>query len=223
VPSSIRQLITSISALDNSIQYHPLSQRGQSSRHHVEQQHQRSYLAGPTSGYGPKDLAGAYNAAPLQSAGTLGDNQTVALFELDGYQQNDVAQYLQNYNLGSPSVTNVLVDGFNGSPGQGAIEVELDMEVMAAMAPRAKQIVYEGPNTTQGLNDTYNKIVTDNKAQVVSTSWGLCETSSGTSEVQTLDTIFKQGALQGIYFFAASGDSGDSDSNDNNLAVDSPA
>src|SRR5207237_4330781 len=74
-----------------------------------------------------------------------------------------------------------------------------------------------------GLNDTYNKIVTDNKAQVVSTSWGLCETSSGVPELQTLDTIFKQGAAQGISFFAASGDSGAYDCSDTNLAVDSPA
>lgn len=223
VPGSISQLITSISGLDNSVQYHPLYQRGQSSWHHVEKQHHHALLAGPTSGYGPKDLAGAYNAAPLQSTGTLGDNQTVALFELDGYQQNDVAQYLQNYNLGNPSVTNVLVDGFNGSAGQGAIEVELDMEVVAAMAPHANQIVYEGPNTTQGLNDTYNKIVTDNKAQIASISWGLCENSSGNAELQTLDAIFKQGAAQGISFFAASGDSGAYDCGDTNLAVDSPA
>src|SRR5260370_10993505 len=114
VPGSISQLITSISGLDNSIQYHPLYQRGQSSRHYIEQ-HQRSHLAGPTSGYGPKNLVGAYDAAPLQSAGTLGNNQTVALFELDGYQQNDVARYLKNYNLGNPSVSNVLVDGFKRS------------------------------------------------------------------------------------------------------------
>jgi kumamolisin len=41
--------------------------------------------------------------------------------------------------------------------------------------------------------------------------------------LQTLDTIFKQGAAQGISFFAASGDSGAYDCNDTNLAVDSPA
>src|SRR5438270_5454655 len=223
VPGSLSQLITSISGLDNSVQYHPLYLRGQSSRHHVEQQQHHAYLAGPTSGYGPKDLVGAYDATPLQSAGTLGDNQVVALFELDGYQQNDVAQYLQNYSLSNPSINNVLVDGFNGSAGQGAIEVELDMEIVAAMAPHANQIVYEGPNTTQGLNDTYNKIVTDNKAQIASTSWGLCENSSGSAELQTLDAIFKQGAAQGISFFAASGDSGAYDCGDGTLAVDSPA
>src|SRR5437588_1500862 len=217
IPGSISRLITSIRGLDDSVQYHPLYQRAPMYPQTV------SHLAGPSSGYGPKDLAGAYDILPLQSAGTLGDNQTVALFELDGYQSSDVTQYFQNYNLGSPVITNVLVDGFSGSAGQGAIEDQLDIEVVAAVAPHANQIVYEGPNTTQGLNDTYNKIVTDNKAQVVSTSWGLCETSSGVPELQTLDTIFKQGAAQGISFFAASGDSGAYDCSDTNLAVDSPA
>src|SRR2546421_363949 len=232
IPGSINQLITSISGLDNSVQYYPLYQRAhmypqaihaQYTQQHSIQRWLNTYFAGPGSGYGPKELAGAYNISPLQNAGNLGDNQTVALFELDGYQSSDVVQYLQNYNLGNPSITNVLVDGFNGSAGQGAIEDQLDIEVVAAIAPHANQIVYEGPNTTQGLNDTYNRIVTDNKAQVVSTSWGLCETSSGVPELQTLDTIFKQGAAQGISFFAASGDSGAYDCSDTNLAVDSPA
>ncbi len=228
VPGSISQLITSISGLDNSVQYHPLYQhqqnmRLQSVQHQTTQRNHKAQLTGPTSGYGPKDLTGAYDAAALQNSGTLGDNQTIALFELDGYQAGDVAQYLQNYNLGNPNITNVLVDGFNGSAGQGAIEVELDMEVVAAMAPHANQIVYEGPNTTQGLNDTYNRIVTDNKAQITSISWGLCENSTGLAELQTLDTIFKQAAAQGMSFFAAAGDSGAYDCNDTNLAVDSPA
>src|SRR5437764_8996276 len=203
IPGSINQLITSIGGLDNSVQYYPLYQRAHTypqaiHTQYTQQQHsiQRrliTHFAGPGSGYGPKDLAGAYNISQSQNAGNLGDNQTVALFELDGYQSSDVVQYLQNYNLGHPSITKVLVDGFNGSAGQGAIEDQLDIEVVAAIAPHANQIVYEGPNTTQGLNDTYNKIVNDNKAQVVSTSCGLCETSSGVPDLQTLDTIFKQG------------------------------
>src|SRR5947209_3457896 len=223
VPLSISQLITSINGLDNSVHYHPLYQRAHRAVRRGVINHAPTRLTGPTSGYGPKDLAGAYDIAPLQSAGTLGDNQTVAVFELDGYQPGDVAQYFQNYNLGSPNITNVLVDGFSGSAGPGAIEVELDIEVVAGMAPHANQIVYEGPNTTQGLNDTYNKIVTDNKVQITSISWGLCETSIGAAELQTLDAILKQGAAQGIAFFAAAGDSGAYDCNDTNLAVDSPA
>lgn len=117
----------------------------------------------------------------------------------------------------------MLVDRFNGSAGPGAIEVELDIEVVAAMAPKANQIVYEGPNTTQGINDTYNQIVTDDKAQITTISWGECESDSGNAELQTLDTIFKQGAAEGIAIYAAAGDFDAYDCPDNNLAVDSPA
>ncbi len=210
LPASLTSLITSIGGLDNSLHYQP----------HYRRLNVRQAAPG---GYTPEDLAAAYDAAPLQNAGILGDGQAVALFELDGYQPGDVAQYFQAYNLGNPSITNVLVDGFNGSAGQGAIETELDIEVTAAMAPHARQIIYEGPNTTQGLNDTYNRIVTDHKARIALTSWGICESSSGPGELQTLDNIFKQAAAQGIAFFAASGDAGAYDCGDGNPAVDSPA
>src|SRR5258706_2021607 len=242
VPASISQYITSIGGLDNSVQYQPLYQSlashqatlskknvvatlavARQNRITTQNHEQTTTFAGPTSGYGPQDFSKGYDAAPLQSAGILGDNQTVALFELDGYQASDIAQYFQYYNLGNPQISNVLVDNFSGNAGQGAIEVELDIEVAAAMAPHANQIVYEGPNTTQGLNDTYNQIIHDDKAQIVSISWGLCEANTGTAELQTLDNMFKQGASEGISFFAASGDSGAYDCADSNLAVDSPA
>jgi hypothetical protein len=228
VPSVISPLVASINGLDNSVQPQPLYQRMITQRskslvqQHIKQIKHTQQFATP-NGYGPTDLTGAYDAATLHDIGMLGDNQTVALFELDGYLPNDVAQYAKTYNLGNPTLSNVLVDGFSGSAGQNAVEVELDIELMTAMAPHANQLVYEGPNTPQGMNDTYNKIVTDNRAQIVSISWGLCETSTPPGELQTLDTIFKQGAAQGMSFFAAAGDSGAYDCADTNLAVDSPA
>ncbi len=226
LPASISTLVTSIGGLDDSVQYTPLYQLAgnqQQVDHQQDNLHRTLQSSASTSGFAPQDLLGAYDAASLHNSNILGDQQTVALFELDGFQQSDVTQYLQNYNLGTPNISTVEVDGFNGAAGGGAIEVELDMEVVAAMAPHASQIVYEGPNTTQGLNDTYNKIITDNKAQIVSISWGLCEASSGPGELQTLDNMFKQGTAQGMTFFAASGDSGAYDCGDSNLAVDSPA
>ncbi|HZR39297.1 MAG TPA: S53 family peptidase, partial [Ktedonobacteraceae bacterium] len=207
IPDTLASLITSIGGMDNSVRLRPLTHRAP--------------LA--SSGYGPTDLAGAYDATVLNQSGIQGNNQNVAVFELDGYQSSDIDQYLSTYHLAHPNISNVLVDGFDGSAGAGAIEVELDIEVVAAMAPGATQIVYEGPNTTQGVNDTYNRIVTDNSAQIATISWGECEAQSGTAELQTLDTIFKQAAAQGMTMFAAAGDSGAYDCNDNNLAVDSPA
>ncbi len=230
IPGALASIIASIGGLDNSVQMHPLSQLvnprpgkpkpGVGTGLHPTQTQPH---AGPGGGYAPADLNGAYDATPLHQAGIQGNNQTVAVFELDGYPSSDVTQYFQAYNLGNPSITTVLVDGFNGSAGAGAIEVDLDIEVVAAMAPKAAQIVYEGPNTTQGVNDTYNQIVTDNKAQITTISWGLCESQSGNAELQTLDNIFSQGAAEGIAMYAASGDSGAYDCNDTSLAVDSPA
>ncbi len=230
IPGPLSSIIASIGGLDNSVRMQPLY-------HLVNPKHGKPKpvmsnephlahtppLAGQGGGLAPADLNGAYNATPLLQAGVQGNNQTIAVFELDGYQSSDVTQYFQTYNLGSPSITNVTVDGFDGSAGQGAIEVELDIEVVAAMTPKAAQIVYEGPNTTQGVNDTYNKIVTDNKAQITTISWGECESQSGNAELQTLDNILSQGAAEGIAMYAASGDSGAYDCNDSNLAVDSPA
>src|SRR5579875_1667024 len=223
LPASISPLITSIGGLDNSTTLHPLSQLSVTAAHIPHRGGNKGKVQAAAGGYGPSDLLGAYDGATLQQAGITGSGQTVAVFELDGYQQSDITHYLQSNNLGNPSITNVLVDGYNGAAGPGAIEVELDIEVVAAMAPHANQIVYEGPNTTQGVNDTYNKIVTDNRAQITTISWGECEAQSGASELQTLDSIFQQGAAQGIAMFAAAGDSGAYDCGNGTLSVDSPA
>jgi subtilase family serine protease len=218
VPSPLETLILSIGGMDNSVQWRPLSWRGGLP---MQPAHVHELL--PLAGYGPPDLASAYGVAPLQKAGFLGSEQTIAYFELDGYKRADIEQFFKNNGLGTPNLNDVLVDGFNGAAGPGAIEVELDIEIAAAMAPKAAHIVYMGPNTTQGVNDTYSKIVNDGKAQLVSISWGLCEAESGTAELQTLNGIFKQAASQGMTLFAASGDSGAYDCNDSKLAVDSPA
>ncbi len=215
IPATLAGMIVGINGLDNAARYRPL----RSSSTHGQMKVQ----TGPGGGYTPGELRTAYDMNPLISNGDNGSGSTVAIFELDGYNPSDINTYLSNYGLGAARYSNVLVDGATNTAGAGAIEVELDMEVVSAIAPGASQKIYIGPNSTQGVNDTYNKIVTDNVAKVTSTSWGECETASGSSELTALDNIFKQGAAQGQAFFAAAGDSGAYDCNDSTLAVDSPA
>ncbi|GLV59348.1 pseudomonapepsin [Dictyobacter sp. S3.2.2.5] len=212
VPASLASSIQYIAGLDNITVRQP--------RHIVRPVHR---YAGPIGGYNPATLSTAYNATPLLNTGANGAGQSIALFELDGYNAADIDTYRSTYKLGTGKYVNVLVDNAVNIAGPGSIEVELDMEVVSAVAPQATQRVYIGPNTTPGVNDTYNQMVTDNKAKVISTSWGLCETSSGNAELAALDSIFKQGAAQGQSFFAASGDAGAYDCGDSNLGVDSPA
>ncbi len=47
--------------------------------------------------------------------------------------------------------------------GEG--EVEQDIEVLNAITPKANVLVYEGPNSDQGVIDTYQKIASDDKAK----------------------------------------------------------
>jgi subtilase family serine protease len=179
-----------------------------------------------SNGYSAADLQKAYDASGLLSKGFDGSGQNIAFLELDGYNSSDIQQYQQQNNLSGGTFETVSVDGANNdgsNAGQGAVEVELDMEVAFAMAPKVHEYVYEGPNSGQGINDVYTQIVNDDKAKIVSISWGLCEASSGSAELQTLDQIFQQGASEGITFFAAAGDDGAYDCGDTNLGVDSPA
>jgi kumamolisin len=117
----------------------------------------------------------------------------------------------------------VYVDGYNGAAGQGEIEVELDIEVIHAVAPKAQVKVYEGPNTDRGLIDTYQKIASDNIAKSISVSWGISEQQASSTTMNSLHTIFQQNAAQGQSIFAASGDNGAYDSGNSTLSVDSPA
>src|SRR5256885_846396 len=84
----------------------------------------------------------------------------------------------------------VLINSGPGPLGSGEIEVELDVDVMHAIAPSSPITVWEGPNTDPGVNATYNAMVTSNTTESNSTSWGICEPHTTQSEMTTLDNIF---------------------------------
>jgi len=176
---------------------------------------------GPGGGLTPNDIKQAYDLFVTAD----GTGQTLALFELDGYTPSDITGYENYYGLNNVPLQNVLVDGAgpfpNGSGGD--VEVELDIQLMTALAPGANKImVYIGPNSSAGVIDTYNKIATDNQAQSVSTSWGLPELYNSTADINSENAIYKQMATQGQSIFDASGDNGAYDDGAT-LSVDDPA
>ncbi|WP_395295121.1 protease pro-enzyme activation domain-containing protein [Kitasatospora hibisci] len=183
--------------------------------------------ASAPSGFGPTQYDGAYN---LNKNGADGTGVTVALWEFDGYSANNLKTYDSQYGLTGPAVTTVSVDGANydSAPGEGQGEVELDSEIVRGVAPKATQLVYEAPNSDQGEIDMAAKIVADNRASVISISWGSCEPDTTASSMTAVDNSFKQAAAQGISIFSASGDDGSRDctrstSGSTVKAVDFPA
>ncbi len=166
------------------------------------------------AGMSPADIKNVYYGAsslPKGNGGVTldGTGQTVALFELDGYNASDIALYEALYGLPNVPLTNVLVDGYSGAAGGNTVEVCLDIEMVMALAPKVSSIiVYEAPNSLSDGVDLYARIASDNLASVLSVSWGLNEPAVGASIMNSENTIFQQMAAQGMTVYIAAGDGG---------------
>ncbi len=173
-------------------------------------------------------LGAAYGIGSLLTDHQNGQGQTIALYELGSHSAGDVATYESCFGLTNP-VSTVAIDGGGGSTGgNGTVEADVDIEQAATQAPGASIVSYEGPNTVSGAFDVWNAIVSTDTAQVVSTSWGLCEPLSGSDGfISSFTTLFAEAAVQGQTVLAASGDSGAEDCFSSNastaLEVDYPA
>ncbi|MER7671726.1 protease pro-enzyme activation domain-containing protein [Kitasatospora sp. NPDC096128] len=202
IPADLATVVQGVSGLDD----HAVRKNHLAAPHSVTP---NAATATPR-GMSPAQYQGAYN---LDKTGADGTGTTVALWEFDGYKSSDLTSYDAQYGLTGPAVSTVSVDGANydSAPGQGIGEVELDSEIVRGAAPKATQLVYEAPNNDQGEIDMANKIVADNKATVISISWGSCEPDTTASSMTAVDNAFKQAAAQGISIFSASGDDGSRD------------
>jgi hypothetical protein len=178
-----------------------------------------------TGGWTAPDLSTAYDAGSLHAHTAGGAGQTIALYELSTYKTSDITTAQQCFGS-TGTVTRVPIGGGAGT-SSGALEVTLDAGIVVGLAPSADVLVYEGPNTEVGAYDTFAAIVNENRAQVVSISWGLCEPLLTKSVAQAEAALFAQAAAQGQSLFAASGDDGSADCAGANgssaLAVDDPA
>lgn len=160
----------------------------------------------PNSGSGPQGayMGNDFRAAYLPGTVLTGAGQTVGLLQFDGYTANDISNYEAAAGLPSVTLSNVLIDGFNGQPSGngGEVEVSLDIEMAISMAPGLSQVIlYEAPNPSP-FEDILNRMATDDAAEQLSCSW--FKPNSGPDPLA--DQIFQQMAAQGQSFLNASGD-----------------
>jgi kumamolisin len=171
--------------------------------------------AASTTSFTPVALARLYNF-PLDADG---GGQCIAIIELGGgYRTRDLAAYFKSLNLAPPKVKTIRVDGGKNQPGtpDGADgEVMLDIEVAAAVAPKASIAVYFAPNTDKGFLDAITAALhdTSNRPSVVSISWGAPEKAWTAQALKSFDDAFQAGAAMGVTICCASGDAGSGDEN----------
>ncbi len=221
VPANLAEVVEGVFGLDN---------RTQAQAHFQVQAEEgaaapRAAAAAPAS-FTPVQLAQLYKFP----AGLDGTGQCIALIELGGgFKPADIKTYFTGLGLPVPTVLAVSVDGGTNHPTNANSadgEVMLDIEVAAAVAPKAKIAVYFAPNTNQGFLDAITTAVHDsvNKPSVVSISWGSAEANWTAQAMTQFDQAFQAAAAMGVTVCCAAGDNGSSDSvGDGKPHVDFPA
>jgi subtilase family serine protease len=168
-------------------------------------------------GYTPVQFRAAYG---VDGSGLTGNGVTIAI--VDAYAlptiAGDTAQYAANagdapfgptqFSQSLPSQPFRLQTPCD-APGWAAEEA-LDIEAAHGIASDANVRYYAGRSCTDlDLVEATARVVDENRASIVSNSWGDVEAAASSATVAAFEQVFKQGAMQGIGFLFSSGDSGD--------------
>ena len=217
VPADLEPSITSILGLNTTYQQTPQigNPHDLASTPHVARPHDdglnpctAANTEAANGWYTMDQLGSAYGVNSLISAGENGSGQTIGLYEPGQSFASDISTYKSCFGLTNPFSVQT-VDTGAPSNLNGTEEADLDIEQAMTQAPNASVVSYEGPNTVQGTYDIWNKIVSADTAEVVSTSWGMCEPEAeAAGVVGAYTTLFEQASTQGQSIFAATGDSG---------------
>jgi hypothetical protein len=164
----------------------------------------------------PGDLYTIYDIAPLHNTGIDGSGQKIAIMGQTDLLTTDINDYRSDFGLPAINLQQVLVPN-TGDPGVGVSgdlgESDLDLELSGSIAPNATIVfVYAGfSGGARGVVTATQHAIDNILAPVMSVSYGECElysTDSTVGSLPTQDLLFKQAAMQGISFFASSGDDG---------------
>ncbi len=218
IPSAIASKVSGVLGLTSSKQYAPLVKVGQRLGESPEFGTADANKTNGSHGTGP---GGSYDASNLRTAysiptfGKLQKNTVVALFEQGGFYVTDVAKYLDANKLPLPKITPVSV---NHSPttvvtSQPVIELEavLDIDMVVGINPDVSEVlVYEDSIDTfqTALLDAMTQVADNDKAQILSISYGQDEGYQGTSAMVAENTALEQLTAEGITVLASSGDRG---------------
>jgi kumamolisin len=244
VPATISTLIYGVIGLDNQTVYQPQLQRPQllkglgSPRKRLSsgqeelagesqsiRAHPNTTFNYPSGGYTPSLLRSAYDTSNLIANGLDGSGQVIDLYELDGYNSNNVAQYDHTNNLSTGPLLPITCSSSLDSSGNintqcrpnslmspqsvdGEGEVESDIEVIHAMAPAAAVHVWMAPPDIVDRIGLWSAMIQQHDAPIISSSWGTCELDTEPVEIQDDDMLFQTAVTSGIGIYAASGDSG---------------
>jgi subtilase family serine protease len=162
---------------------------------------------------GPADFATIYNVLPLWQASPAidGTGQTIAIVAGSNINIQDVRNFRTVFGLPAND-PQIIVNG----PDPGVTmtdeesEADLDVEWAGAVAENATidLVVSEDTEASFGADLSAIYIIDNNLAPILSASYGGCEAFLGDGGNAFYNSLWEQGAAQGITILVASGDTG---------------
>jgi len=182
----------------------------------------------------PEQLRGVYDANTLVAGGIDGAGETVAIVSLATVHGEEFQAWTNRFGLNPEPVETITVPPAPPGPEDpewdesDAVEVDLDLDMVRAMAPGATILNYTTRNDGPAIERAIDQIVEDQQAKIATISWGACELR-GVSRSANASYLAAQAA--GIDIYVASGDNGPYDCNppdetcngNRELAVDFPS
>ena len=158
----------------------------------------------------PGDYAVIYDINPLYKASMNGNGVSIAVLGRSDILTTDVTSF-QSFS-GLPSKIPQIVKP-SGSPGLVSgdqTESSLDVEWAAGIAPGAtiKFVTIPSTTTADGITLAAQYAVQNNIGDIISLSYGLCETAMGSSGLIFWASLWNQAQTQGQTILVSSGDSG---------------
>lgn len=168
-----------------------------------------------SSGYGYVSAGNLARSYGLDHTFTSGAGATIGVLEMENFADSDLAAYQACYGT-RVSVSRYKVDGGPkeavAPATNNGIESLLDLEDIASLAPGASIIDYQGVDLDHYTNahwlHTYQAMVLDDRASVLSISYGGCELDTDPNVISAENYYSWEAAAQGQTIVASSGDDG---------------
>jgi subtilase family serine protease len=162
----------------------------------------------------PYDFDTIYNVLPLWSRGFTGRGVTIAVVEDSNLAHpSDWSTFRQTFGLDkftSATFTQIYPNCLNPGQNGDEIEADLDAEWASASAPNANIVLSACANsaTGSGLDLAIINLLESSPPDIISDSYGLCETITGQAKVALENDEEEQATAEGVTFFIAQGDTG---------------
>ncbi len=150
-------------------------------------------------------------------ARATGKDQCIGVLEFGGgFERSKLNAYLAKLGVNTPTVVvREIAPGRNrpvNQPGTLSpdVEVYMDLEILASVAPGATLVVYFAENNNRGWVEALHAAIFDttHRPSVLSISWGQAEQFWDAQTIAAIDEAFQMAAVLGITICCSSGDRG---------------